>query len=119
MITTGNGTIELVNGQYIEFISHLHITGSRLQYLKEDVIAFDELLKGKRLPIISIIHRMDKFDSESENYIRNELPRFFTKMAIVSESTWTFYLFKLLSSFVKFPIPTTIFSTKEDALEWI
>jgi len=118
-VLTGHGSIELVENSYVEFRPYSHMPNPQIIYLKEDVEGFKLITKGKKYPMISYLEKMDKMDADCEQFILKNIPNYFTIQAVVTSSKWTINIFNLLLSFKSFPVPTRLFSTEKEALEWI
>lgn len=90
-----------------------------LSELKDQLKTFLEIQNGDRSPLLVVVDRLKKLDNEEKMFLTSTLSQFASKVCIVTNTPVPTFIFNVFLFLSRPAIPSKIFTTEKEALEWL
>jgi hypothetical protein len=90
-----------------------------LDELKEQLKVFLEIQKGELSPVLIVVDGLKKLDSEEKMFLTSTITQFASKIAIVTYTPVPTFIFNIFLFLSRPAIPSKMFSSEKEALEWL
>jgi hypothetical protein len=87
--------------------------------LKDQLEVFLDIQKGEKSPLVVVADRLKRLDNEEKMFLTSTVTQFANKIGIVANTPIPTFIFNVFLFLTRPSIPTKIFTTETEALEWL
>jgi hypothetical protein len=87
--------------------------------LKDQLEVFLDIQNGEKSPLMVVADRIKKLENEEKMFLTSTVAQFANKIGIVANTPIPTFIFNVFLFLTRPSIPTKIFMTEIEALEWL